>query len=81
MRSTLERSHIPLERLARRILSARVLVALVTANTLLCVRGGQVHGRHDRARQRVGTLTGMHRAGAEGQSKIVFKYAGHRPEW
>ena len=65
----LERGDVPLERLARRILSARVLVPLVLPEPFLDVRRGQVHRRHDRAGEGFGALAGVNGSGAKARGR------------
>jgi hypothetical protein len=57
-----------LERHARGILGARVVVALVHARTLLHVSGRGVNRHHDGAGGRIGLLSGVDAAGGEVES-------------
>ena len=54
-----------LEGLARRVLAARILIALVHARAFLGIGRGGVDRRHHRARGRVGLLAGVDGAGRE----------------
>ena len=58
----LQRRDARLERGARRVGAARVLVAPVLADRVLRERRGQADRRHDRARRRVGLLPRVNRA-------------------
>src|SRR6266540_3667528 len=49
VQAALQRGHVALERLARGIAGAGILVALVTPQSLLDIGGGLVDGRHHRA--------------------------------
>ena len=75
--AVLERGDVPLERFARRILSARVLVALVLPESLLDVRRRQVDRRHDRAGQRLRALAGMNGSRAKSGGQVLIKNARH----
>jgi hypothetical protein len=75
--AALERGYVPLERLARGVLAARVLVALVLAERVLHVGRREVHGRHDRAGERLGALARVDGAGAEARREIVVEDARH----
>ena len=65
VRRVLERREALLQRRARRVGDARVVVALVDAHRLLHVRGGLVDRRRHRARRRVRLLALVDRAGLE----------------
>ena len=73
----LERGDVALERLAGGILAARVLVALVLAEPVLHVGGGEVDRRHDRAGERLGPLAGVDGPRGEPGLKIVVEDARH----
>ena len=59
------RRDVAFERLARRILRPRVLVALVLSERLLDVSGRLINRGDDGARRRIGFLAGMQTDGAE----------------
>ena len=63
--AALDRRDVLLEREARRILRARVLVALVHAQLVLDVGGCLIDGRDDRAGRRIRLLAGVEADGAE----------------
>src|SRR5436190_13301117 len=73
----LERGDVALEGLASRVLSPRVLVPLVLAETLLDVSRGEVHGGHDGTGQRLWPLAGVDGPRGEPHVQIVVKYARH----
>ncbi len=64
-RATFEIGDARLERIARRIRRARILVALVLARARLHERRRRVDRRHDRAGQRIRLLPAVNDAGAE----------------
>ena len=68
--TALDRGELGLQRGARRVAAAAVLVALPqAADAVLRVRGREVHGRDDGARGRVERLTGVHGAAVESPSR------------
>ena len=67
-----------LERHARRVLGARVVVALVHARALLDVGRGGIDRHHHRAGGRIGLLPGMHAAG--GEVEVGWSSSGGDPE-
>jgi hypothetical protein len=81
MAPPLERGDVSLERLARGILAACVLVPLVFAQCVLYVRGREVHGRHDCAGEGLGPLARVNSSGAERRPEIVIVDASHARRW
>ena len=75
--AVLQRGDVPLERLARGVLSAGVLVALVLTQPLLDVGRRQVHRSHDGPGEGLGALSGVDRAGAKAWREVVIKDACH----
>src|SRR5205823_11411017 len=75
--SVLQRGDISLERFARGILAARVLIPFILPESLLHVRRGEVHRRHDRSGQWLRTLAGVYGAGAESRGQIFVEDARH----
>src|SRR3984957_890660 len=77
MAPALERRHVPLQRLAGRILAAGVLVPLVLPQTILYVRRGLVYGRHDGAAERIRPLSRVDGARGKPRGEIVVEDLGH----
>jgi hypothetical protein len=75
--ATLERGYVALERLARWILAAGILVALILAKTFLYICRREVHRRHDRAGEGIRSLSSVHGTGGEAGEQIVVKYFRH----
>ena len=67
--------HRRLQRVARGVARARVLVALVHAGTGLHVSGGRIDRRHHRSGQRVGVLAAMDDAGGEALPGTVVAHS------
>jgi hypothetical protein len=61
----LEGGDVTLQRLARRVLGASILVTGVVPDRILTVRRRLEHRGHHRAGSRLGFLSGMHAVGAE----------------
>ena len=76
-----ERRDVPLERLARGIPAAGVLVPLVHPERVLHVGGGLHDRRHDGAGRGVGALTGVDRAGGEAIREVFVECARHTGRW
>ena len=72
-----ERSEVALEREARRVMRARVLVALILAERLLGVCRGLVDRHHHRAGGGIGILPGVDRAGSESGVGRQGRVAAH----
>ena len=73
----LERGHVPLECLSRRVLPAGVLITFMLAQRVLHVRRREVYGRHDGARQRLRSLAGVNGARAETRREVFVEDASH----
>src|SRR5262249_51243582 len=72
VRAALERREVGLERVAREVVRARVLEALVHARRRLRVRRAVVDRRHHGAGRRVGRLPGVDRPGAKTKLSCVL---------
>src|SRR2546425_1266038 len=72
-----QRRDVTLERLARRVAGARVLVTFVFPEALLDVGRRLIDRHHDGAREGVGYLSGVHRARGEPPNQVIPRYLGH----
>jgi hypothetical protein len=75
--TALERGDVALQRLARRIFAARVLVPLVLAERVLHIRRRQINRRHDRAGERLRALAGVDRPRREAGVEVFVVDARH----
>jgi hypothetical protein len=73
----LETGHVPLQCFPGGVLGAGVFVTPMFPEPLLDVGGGLVDRGHDRARQRLRHLAGMHGAGSESELMILGEDTGH----